>query len=116
MIAITEHLDRGGPRLDQTRREQCIDVDGVTGRETLLETRHVDHDVLGAEPVLEAPQLRKAHVERVLPTLETGTLSAARAGELALVAPAARTAVAGTVPAADTLGVLAGPGCREEIV
>ena len=60
------------------------------------------HDlVLDLEPVLEAAQLRDAHVERRLAALEPGRDRAAGPGLLALGPAAGRLALAGCDPAAD---------------
>ena len=60
--------------------------------------------------LVRTAQLAHPHVDRVLAALEAGAVLRAGAGALALVAAAGGLAVAGAVPAADALAVLARPG------
>src|SRR3954453_5964867 len=64
-----EHLD-GLALADRTLRHQVGDSHVATVRVQRRELVQVDHLVLDAERVLEATQLREAHVHRHLPTLE----------------------------------------------
>src|SRR4029079_19104094 len=72
-----------------------------TGLDTCGDVADVDDLVLDLGPVLEATQLRDAHVEGRLAALEPGRDRAAGAGLLALRAAAGGLALAGGDAAAD---------------
>src|SRR4029079_13636755 len=75
------------------------------------------HDlVLDLEPVLEALQLRDAHVKRSLPTLEPVGDAAAGTCLLALGTATGGLALAGGDATADARAWLARPGGRLEVV
>src|SRR5690606_32166833 len=81
--------------------------------ERLGDVAHVDRLVLGAEPVLEATQLRQPHVDGHLPTLETGRHVLAGLGALRA---AARGLTLRPVTTADADLVLLRAGCRPQVV
>src|SRR6478609_8975729 len=68
-LAGAEHLD-GLALADRALRHEVGDRHVATVRVQRRELVQVDHLVLDAERVLEAAQLREAHVQRHLPTLE----------------------------------------------
>src|SRR5438445_5801589 len=84
--AVAQDLDARGPLDEALRGERVgrdLSVRGVVG-----ETSHVHGDERLAETVLEAAQLRDAHVQRRLATLEPARESGSGARELALRASA----------------------------
>ena len=106
---------RGGG-LDDALGHERVAIDDIAVGEDLVEARHVDDRVLDAVAVLESGELGQTHRERRLAALEAGTLGAAGARALALVASTGGAAVAATVAAPDTLAGLAGTGCGEQVV
>ena len=102
--------------LDDALGLQALAVHDVAGLELLLETADIDGQVLDTVAVLEAGQLRKAHRQRGLAALETGTLAAARTGLLAVHAATGGLAGAGGGAAAHALAVLGCACSRLEIL
>src|SRR5690606_11723701 len=70
-LTVAEHL-HGLALADRTLRDQVLDGDGATLGEQRGQLVQVHDLVLGTEGVLEPAELREAHVQRHLPTLEAG--------------------------------------------
>src|SRR5690606_21842968 len=111
-VTVAEHLHQA-VLADQASFHQLVDTDLAALGERLGDVAHVDRLALGAEPVLEATQLRQPHVDGHLPTLETGRHVLAGLGALRA---AARGLTLRPVTTADADLVLLSAGCRPQVV
>src|SRR5699024_2380151 len=111
-IAATEDLHGAvGPHRSLSNEVLCGDLAALG--EQLRHLAQIDHLVLGAERVVEAPQLRQPHVQGRLTTLETRGHLAASLGALHSAAGClALGAFTTTHP--GLAGVC--PGCRPQVV
>src|SRR5947209_1873091 len=113
-ISVPEDLD---PRVlaDESLSGERLRGDLPVGREA-GEPAHVDRDEALAKAVLEAAQLRDAHVERRLTTLEPPRQPRPGPRELALRPPARGLALSLRRPAAEPAGGLSRSALRPDLV